>query len=65
MDNIQQITDACKKVYSVQQGSARQTRLRTELCNDTFHAVLAYCGQAKCQCCLTTVMAVVYSIHIY
>ena len=49
MDNIHQITDAVQKGLqlivpaSVQQGSTRQTRLRTELWNDSFHAVLAFC----------------------
>ena len=58
MDNMQQITNAVQKGLqlivpaSVQQGSTRQTRLRTELCNnDSFHAVLALsCGQAECKC---------------
>ena len=69
MDNIQQIADAVQKGLqlivraSVQQGSTRQRRLRIELCSDSFHAVLALsCGQAKCQCCITTVTVVVYCI---
>ena len=47
MDNIQQITDAVQKgrqliVWaSVKQGRTRLTRLRNELCSDSFHAVLA------------------------
>ena len=42
---------------------ARLTRLRNELCSDSFHAVLAWsCGRAKCQCCIATVMVVVYII---
>ena len=40
---------------------ARLTRLRNEICSDSFHAVLALsCGLAKCQCCVTTVTVVVY-----
>ena len=47
---------------SVQQGRARLTRLRNELCSDSFHAVLAWsCGRAKCQCCTATVTVVIYN----
>ena len=67
MDNIQQIADAVEKgrqliVWaSVPQGSTGLRRLRIDLCSDSFHAVLALsCGLAKCQCCITTVMVVVY-----
>ena len=47
MNNIQQIADAVQKGLllivraSVQQGRTRLTRLRNELCSDSFHAVLA------------------------
>ena len=47
MDNIQQIADAVQTGLllivraSVQQGKTRLTRLRNELCSDSFHAVLA------------------------
>ena len=47
IDNIQQIADAVQKGLqlivraSVQQGRARQIRMRNELCSDSFHAVLA------------------------
>ena len=68
IDNIQQIADAVQKGLqlivraSVQQGRAGLTRLRNELCSDSFHAVLAWsCGRAKCQCCTATVTVVVYS----
>ena len=62
MDNIQQIADALQKGRaSVQQGRTRPTRLRTELCSDSFHAVLVLnYGPAKCQCNTTTVTVVVY-----
>ena len=44
-----------------QQGRARVTRLRNELCSDSFNTVLALsCGQAKCQCCIAAVTVVVY-----
>ena len=43
------------------QGRARITRLRKELCSDSFHPVLAWsCGRAKCQCCTATLTVVVY-----
>ena len=67
MDNIQQIADAVQKDLQLivwasdQQGRTRLTRLRNELCSDSFHAVLALSsGQAKCQCCIATVTFVVY-----
>ena len=69
IDNIQQIANAVQKgLYlivraSFQQGRARLTRLRNELCSDSFHAVLAWsCGRAKCQCCTATVTVVVYTL---
>ena len=65
MDNIQQIADLIVWA-SVQQGSTSLTRLRNELCSDSFHAVLALnCEQAKCQCCIATltVMVVVYRVQ--
>ena len=71
MENIQQIADAVQKGLwiivraSVQQGRARLTCLRNELCSDSFHAVLAWsCGRAKCQCCTATVTVVVYMLSI-
>ena len=68
-DNIQQIAGAVQKGLllivraSFQQGRARLTRLRNELCSDSFHAVLAWsCGRAKCQCCAATVTVVVSNV---
>ena len=67
IDNIQQIADAVQKGLklvvraSLQQGSARLTRLRNELCSDSFHAMLAWsCRRVKCQCCTATGTVVVY-----
>ena len=67
MEKIQHIADVVQKGLqlivwaSVQQGRTRLTRLRNELCSDSFHAVLALsCGQAKCQCCIAMVTLVVY-----
>ena len=67
IDNMQHIADAVQKGLQIfvrasfQQGRARLTRLRNELCSDSFHAVLAWsCGPAKCQCCAPTVTVVVY-----
>ena len=69
IDNIQQIPDAVQKGLqlivqaSFQQGRARLTRLRNELCSDSFHAVLAWsCGRAKCQYFTATVTVVVYTV---
>ena len=71
MDNIQQIADAVQKGLqlilraSAQQGSTRLRRLCIELCSDSFHVVLALsCGRAKCQCCITTVTVVVYTLYL-
>ena len=71
MDNIQQNADAVQKGLqlivraSVQQGSTRLRRLRIELCSDSFHALLALSGgRAKCQCCITTVTVVVYTLYL-
>ena len=48
---------------SVQLGRARLTRLRNELCSDSFHAALAWsCGRAKFQCCTALVTVVVYIV---
>ena len=73
MDNIQQIADAVQKVLqqivwaSVQQRrptQTRLTRLRKELCRDSFHAVLALSsGQAKYQCCIATVTVIVIQYY--
>ena len=67
IDNIQQIADVVQKDLqlivraSLQQGRARLTRLRNELCSDSFHAVFAWsCGRVKCQCCTAMVTVVVY-----
>ena len=71
MDNIQQFADTVQKGLqlivraSVQQGSTRLRRLRIELCSDSFHALLALSGgRAKCQCCITTVTVVVYTLYL-